>query len=246
MPGLPRALIDRLRATRHLVVLTGSGVSAASGIPTFRGAGDGLWSRFRPEDLATPEAFARDPALVWQWYQWRRALIDAAEPNAAHIAIAALAKRLPKVTLITQNVDGLHQRAGSAGVIEFHGNIHRNRCDVHGVQAVDVSGADQPPPCPKCARLMRPDVVWFGEAIPQYALASSQVAALDCDAMLVAGTAGQVYPAAGLADLAAQRGALLIEVNLERTPLSTLMDHCLAGPADERLPGLVKVLGDSA
>jgi len=242
MESIPRALKDRLRAAQHLVVLTGSGVSAASGIPTFRGAGDGLWSRFRPEELATPDAFARDPALVWQWYQWRRGLIDAAEPNAGHFAIAALADRLPCVTLITQNVDGLHQRAGSDGVIEFHGNIHRNRCNTHGVQEVDVAGSEEPQACPLCDRLLRPDVVWFGESIPQAALQASQTAALDCDAMLVAGTAGQVYPAAGLAELAAQHGALLVEVNIETTPLSALMDYCLPGPSDQQLPLLVEAL----
>ena len=242
MSDLPRALIDRLRAASHLVVLTGSGVSAASGIPTFRGTGDGLWSRYRPEDLATPEAFARDPALVWQWYQWRRSLIDAAPPNPAHVAIAALARRLPLVTLITQNVDGLHQRAGSQGVIEFHGNIHRNRCDTHGVQEVDVVGRQLPPQCPHCERLLRPDVVWFGEAIPPAALQASQDAVLSCDAMLVAGTAGQVYPAAGLAELAAQRGALLIEANIEPTPLTSLMDYCLSGPSDRHLPQLHEAL----
>ena len=242
MPGLPPALIERLGAARHLVVLTGSGVSAASGIPTFRSAGDGLWSRFRPEDLATPEAFERDPALVWQWYQWRRELINSSEPNAAHFAIAELARQLPQCSLITQNVDGLHQRAGSKAVIEFHGNIHRNRCDTHGVQHSDDTGRRQPPPCPRCDRLLRPDVVWFGEAIPQVTLQASQAAALECDAMLVAGTAGQVYPAAGLAELAARRGALLVEVNIERTPLSELMDFCLSGPADQLLPCLLAAL----
>jgi len=242
---MPRALIDRLRAARHLVVLTGSGISAASGIPTFRGAGNGLWSRFRPEDLATPEAFARDPALVWQWYQWRRGLISAAEPNAAHFAIAALTMHLPRVTLITQNVDGLHQRAGSSDVIEFHGNIHRNRCPEHGVQEPGRAAADgdQPLPCPRCQRLLRPDVVWFGEAIPPAALQASQSAMQDCDAMLIAGTAGQVYPAAGLAEPAARRGVLLVESNIERTPLSSLMDYCLLGPSDRLLPSLAEAIG---
>jgi NAD-dependent deacetylase len=147
--------------------------------------------------------------------------------------------------LITQNVDGLHQRAGSAEVIEFHGNIHRNRCDHHGVQQVDTSHCNEPPPCPRCRGLLRPDVVWFGESIPPAALQASEAAALDCDAMLVAGTAGQVYPAAGLAEMAAQRRALLIEINIERTPLSALMDYCLTRPSDRQLPLLVDALSQA-
>ncbi|MDJ0927929.1 MAG: NAD-dependent deacylase [Gammaproteobacteria bacterium] len=239
---VPRALVNRLRAARHLLILTGSGVSAASGIPTFRAAGTGLWARFRPDELATPEAFARDPALVWQWYCWRRDLVNAAEPNAAHHAIAELQRRLSRVTLVTQNVDGLHQRAGSSDVIEFHGNIHRNRCPQHGVINLDREPRDKPPPCPDCGDNLRPDVVWFGETIPEQSLSASLAAASDCDLMLIAGTASVVYPAAGLAELAKANGAWLIEANTETTPLSAMADCELRGSAADSLPAVIQAL----
>ena len=239
---IPRELVHRLRAARHVLILTGSGVSAASGIPTFRAAGTGLWARFRPEELATPEAFARDPALVWQWYCWRRDLVNAASPNAAHHAIAELQRRLHHVTLVTQNVDGLHQRAGSHDAIEFHGNIHRNRCDQHGVVELEELPRDAPPPCPECGQNLRPDVVWFGEAIPEQALAASLAAASDSDLMLIAGTASVVYPAAGLAELAKANGACLIEANTETTPLSDAADFQLRGSAADSLPAVIEAL----
>lgn len=241
---IPARLVAALRGSRHTVILTGSGVSAESGIPTFRDPRSGLWARYRPEDLATPAAFERDPVLVWQWYQWRRELISTARPNAAHTAIAALERLLPKLTLVTQNVDGLHQRAGSRAVIEFHGNIHRNRCAVeHCLVDLDVRGADKPPRCPHCNARVRPDVVWFGEPIAPAALSMATCAAGDCDLFIVAGTSAMVQPAAGLAGLARGCGALLVEINTARTALSATADICLEGSAAESLPAMLRTLG---
>ena len=182
-------------------MLTGAGVSAESGIPTFREAQTGLWEKYDPLELATPEAFLRDPELVWRWYRWRRELVARAQPNAGHIALAQLAQRVPRLTLVTQNVDGLHQRAGSADVVEFHGNLFENRCFAEGC-LVDVTADAMVPTCPGCGALVRPGVVWFGEAIPGQALDASFAAATDCDVFLSVGTSSLVYPAAGLADVA--------------------------------------------
>ena len=240
MLGAPPELVKRLRQSTHTVILSGSGTSAESGVPTFRDAQTGLWARFRPEELATPEAFARDPALVWKWYQWRRGLIDAAEPNPGHRAIAELATLLPRLTLITQNVDGLHQRAGSRDVIEFHGNIHRNRCSNDRCEGESSAMTDgDPPSCPTCGAWLRPDVVWFGEAIPQAAMERAMAAVVGCDVFIAVGTSAQVQPAAGLANMAQDAGAALVEVNPNTTPLTAVADFSLAGPSGEVLPALV-------
>lgn len=242
--AIPSRLVEALRRARRTVVLTGSGVSAESGVPTFRDPQSGLWSRYSPEDLATAEAFERDPELVWGWYQWRREQIAAARPNAAHLAIAALERLCPGFLLITQNVDGLHQRSGSRNVVEFHGNILRNRCSVdRELVDMDVSGSTRPPRCPRCGGRLRPDVVWFGESIPQAALSLSNAAAAGCDVFLAVGTSALVQPAAGLAALAQQAGALVAEVNTQETPLSGAVDVRLRGPAGELLPALVAALG---
>ncbi len=237
------AALDELRAQltpgTRVAVLTGAGISAASGIPTFRGAQDGLWSRYRPEDLATPEAFARDPELVWRWYDWRRGLIAASGPNAAHRALAALAART-SLTLVTQNVDGYHQQAGSAAVVEFHGSIWRLRCTACGQEEDDRRvPLPIPPSCPACGALARPGVVWFGEGIDPRVMEDATLAAATCDVFLVAGTAGVVHPAAGLADLARGRGARVVEFNLERTPLTRLAHLHVPGSAADTLPRLV-------
>jgi NAD-dependent deacetylase len=240
---IPTKLADALRATQHTVVLTGSGVSVDSGIPSFRDPQDGLWERFRPEDLATPEAFARDPALVWQWYQWRRELIGRVRPNAGHVALAALERLIPRLTLITQNVDGLHQRAGSRTVLEFHGNIHRNRCSVEQrLVEIDTRGTRKPPRCPSCGAPIRPDVVWFGETIPRAVLTAATLAASECDIYLAIGTSAVVQPAAALADLARQGGALLAEINPAVTPLSAHADFALHGSASTIVPELLALL----
>ena len=224
-------------------MLTGAGISAESGVPTFRDAQTGLWAQFRPEDLATPEAFARDPKHIWQWYEWRRGLVRAVEPNPGHRALADLAHRVPQLTLVTQNVDGLHQRAGSHDVIEYHGNLFRDRCSVEGAvreRATEtISGL---PECARCGALLRPDVVWFGEAIPEQAQRQADDAATNCDVFLSIGTAAAVYPAAGLADRAARAGAQVIEVNLEPTGLSERADVALHGKAGTVLPALVQSL----
>lgn len=240
---LPPALTAQLRASRHTVILTGSGVSAESGIPTFRDANTGLWARFRPEDLATPEAFERDPDLVWQWYQWRRELIAAARPNAGHLAIAALERLLDRLTLVTQNVDGLHQRAGSSGVIEFHGNIGRNRCSVENVIVeCNCAGTSRPPRCPGCGARVRPDVVWFGEPIPPQALLLANHAAADCDLFFSVGTAAVVQPAAGLSAVARGAGATVVEINTADTAQSANADFAIRGPAAQILPALIAAL----
>jgi NAD-dependent deacetylase len=242
MLPLDRA-VAALRSARHVCVLTGAGISAESGVPTFRDAQTGLWARYRAEDLATPDAFARDPARIWEWYEWRRELVRAAQPNPGHRALAELAARVPQFTLVTQNVDGLHQRAGSPDVIEYHGNILRDRCGAEGVPAgrapLSVTGL---PECARCGELLRPDVVWFGEPIPREALLRADAAAADCDVFLSVGTAAVVYPAAGLAERALRSGATLLEVNLEATDLSPLADLSLRGPAGEILPQLVAAL----
>lgn len=236
-------LVAALAAASHTVILTGSGTSAESGVPTFRDAQSGLWARYRPEDLATPEAFARDPQFVWEWYEWRRGVVATVAPNAGHYAIAELQRRLPRVTLITQNVDGLHQRAGSADVIEFHGNLMRSKCSVeHCVVLVDRDDEASPPRCPNCGALVRPDVVWFGEPIPPAALEPALVAVADCDLMMVVGTSAQVQPAASLAEQARSRGAVLVEVNPEDTPLTPRADFVLSGPSGRLLPELVEAL----
>ena len=240
-------LVARLARARHVAVLTGSGISAESGVPTFRDAQTGLWAKFRPEDLATPEAFAREPKLVWEWYAWRRELVARAEPNAGHRALVALAERVPQLTLSTQNVDGLHQRAGSADVIEFHGNIARSKCSREGVEVEPPADAREAPPrCPRCGAHLRPDVVWFGEVIPPRALERAFDAAQTCDLFLSVGTSSQVYPAAGLAEAAHAAGACVVEINPERTPHSRFAAYLLAGPAGEMLPALLTALAKSA
>lgn len=219
---------------RTVAILTGAGVSADSGIPTFRGPG-GLWRDFRPEDLATPEAFRRDPGLVWEWYEWRRGLIREAKPNAAHDAIA----RLADAAVITQNVDGLHARAGSRNIVELHGNIFRVRCVREGTRTLrEEAFAELPPHC-ACDALLRPDVVWFGEALSDEALAHAAAAVAGAELVLIIGTSGVVYPAAGLARLAK---GLTIEINPESSGHTPNVRHTLLMRAAEATPRLVEAL----
>jgi len=234
---IPRELARTLRGARGVAALTGSGVSAESGVPTFRDAQTGLWERFDPEELATPEAFLRDPKLVWEWYSWRRELVARAEPNPAHRALADLERRVPSFALITQNVDGLHRRAGSRNVIELHGNILRTVCSAERLPREPGEGA--PPRCPRCGAPLRPDVVWFGEALPPGAMEAASEAARSCEVFLCVGTSGVVYPAAGLPREAAGAGALVVEVNPEPTPVTPLAAFALRGRAGELLPALV-------
>ncbi|HXF70047.1 MAG TPA: NAD-dependent deacylase [Thermoflexus sp.] len=221
----------------RVVALTGAGISAESGVPTFRGP-DGLWGRYRPEELATPEAFARDPVRVWEWYAWRREVIARAQPNPAHRALVEMEAALPSFVLITQNVDGLHQRAGSRRVIELHGNLWRVRCigEDRAWEDRRVPLPEIPPRCPMCGALLRPDVVWFGEPLPSEAWQLAVQAAQEADLFLVIGTSGIVEPAASLPRLARACGARIIEFNLEDTPLTPLADEVWRGPVGETLP----------
>jgi len=242
-PVFPEALIDALRASRHVCVLSGSGISAESGVPTFREAQTGLWEKFDPHELATPEAFLRDPELIWRWYRWRRELVAKVEPNAGHQALVDLASQVREFTLITQNVDGLHQRAGSDNVIEFHGNIFEDRCFVEGCVVKDASDVFSAiPACPACGGQLRPGVVWFGEAIPEDALNKAMAATSSCDLFFSIGTSSLVWPAAGLAETARAAGAKIVEVNPNPTPLSDMSDFCLSGNAGNVLPELVSRL----
>ena len=236
---------EALRRARHVCVLTGAGISAESGIPTFRDALTGLWAKFSPEELATPEAFERDPEMVWSWYEWRRQLIREAQPNAGHLALAELARRVPGFTLVTQNVDGLHQRAGSREVLEYHGNILRDRCTVEQIVAQRSEDTRRAglPRCAACGGLLRPDVVWFGEAIPAGPLTLAAAAAEECDVFLSVGTSSLVYPAAGLAEVALRRRATVIEINPNETDLSPHAELVLRGPSGEVLPALLQRMG---
>jgi NAD-dependent deacetylase len=196
-PDFPKGLISALRDAGRVVALTGSGISAESGVPTFREAQTGLWERYDPQELATPEAFARDPHLVWEWYEWRRNLVAKAEPNPGHRALAELERRIPGFTLVTQNVDGLHERAGSRNIIELHGNILRSKCSLEDEVIQPEEHDDSVPPrCARCGAFLRPDVVWFGEMLPVGALEAASQAARGCDLFLSIGTSSLVYPAA--------------------------------------------------
>jgi NAD-dependent deacetylase len=235
---------DALAVARSIVVLTGAGISAESGIPTFRDAMTGLWSRFRPEDLATPEAFARDPRTVWEWYAWRRERVEGVRPNAGHEALARLERharaRGAGFLLVTQNVDGLHTAAGSENLVELHGNIRRVKCfdGGHVVASWPRDGA-APPLCPVCGSPLRPDVVWFGEALPQLAIEAAVAAARGCDFFLSVGTSGLVEPAASLPFVALELGATVIEVNPDVTPLTRRATASIAATAGIALPRLV-------
>jgi len=239
-------LLQQFKQAQHVVALTGAGISAESGVPTFRDAQTGLWERFRPEELASPEAFRRDPRLVWEWYAWRRELVSKVSPNAGHLALVELEKRLPVFTLITQNVDGLHQRAGSGArfpVIELHGNIQRTKCFVDG-QIVNTweEDGELPPRCPRCAGLLRPDVVWFGELLPAEALSAAIAAAAGCDLFLSIGTSGLVEPAASLPYRALAAHIPVVEINPHPTPLSSLATFAIPASAGEVLPALVQAV----
>jgi NAD-dependent deacetylase len=227
---------ELLRTAGRIAVLTGAGISAESGVPTFRGAG-GLWKKFRPEQLATPDSFLRDPKTVWEWYLWRREILGKAEPNAGHRALVTLEERTPRFTLITQNVDGLHDRAGSRRILKVHGDVWVNRC-WKCAREVAVLPDDRPPHC-ACGGLLRPGVVWFGEALPPDIWREAEQAASEAEVMLVVGTSAQVYPAAGLVPYAQRNGAAVIEVNLEATPFSDSIDVSLRGASGEILPLIV-------
>jgi len=232
--GVTRRLVERLSKAKTLAVLTGAGVSQESGVPTFRGE-EGLWRQHRAEELATWQAFETDPKLVWSWYDYRRQVVSDSEPNPAHAAIAELEKGYPHFSLITQNTDGLHERAGSTALVELHGSIWRARCTAEQtVHDLPESPLTQIPPlCPDCGSLLRPDVVWYGEPLPMDAYERSHEIASSCDAMLVVGTSAVVHPAASLPLVAKHMGAFVVEVNPAYTPISALVDATLLGKAGD-------------
>jgi NAD-dependent deacetylase len=227
-----------LESAGCVAAVTGAGVSAESGIPTFRGK-DGLWRNFRAEELATPAAFQRDPLTVWQWYQWRRGLIAACQPNAGHFALARLEQRKADYLLITQNVDGLHEQAGSRKVCRLHGSIWLVRCIDCGKEREERGAFAELPPRCTCGGLLRPGVVWFGENLPAAVWREAEAFMQRCEVLLVVGTSSAVYPAASLAPLAKQCGARIIEINLERTGLSARADAVLSGPSGQILEELI-------
>lgn len=240
MEWFPVEIVQQMKSARRCVVLTGAGVSAESGVPTFRDAGTGLWAEFKPEEVATPEAFERDPELVWGWYEYRRRIIAGAAPNPAHYALARLEDYYEEFHLVTQNITGLHRAAGSRNVLELHGNIWRTRCSREG-EIVDhrLTTSEVKPPRCSCGAYLRPDVVWFGEPLPQKELSMAYDATARCQVFLSIGTSGVVQPSASLPVLARQAGALVIEINPEVTEISSLSDYTARGKAGEILPLLV-------
>ena len=236
--NFPDSLLEKLREARRIVALTGAGISAESGLATFRDAQTGLWSKFRPEELATAEAFQRDPKFVQEWYASRRENALQAKPNAGHLALAELEERANEFLLITQNVDGLHQRAGSKQMVELHGNIHRFRCFENDCASdnFDLPNAR----CRSCGGHLRPAVVWFGEMLPIDALETAVATAEECDVFFSIGTSSLVYPAADLWRGAKNNGAIVIEINKDPTPLTPLADYSFLGQAGEILPQLVR------
>jgi NAD-dependent deacetylase len=228
-----------LREARRIVAFTGAGISAESGIPTFRGPG-GLWRTFSAEDLATPDAFRRDPKLVWEWYDWRRGLMAKAQPNPGHLALAELEQRVPRFTLITQNIDGLHDRAGSRAILKLHGDIWRLRCTGCGAETDDFRSPlpELPPRC-GCGAMLRPGVVWFGEMLPHEVWVRAEEASSLADVFLTIGTSALVHPAAGLIDVARAGGAVIVEINPDATPYSDIARYSIRARAGEVLPGLL-------
>lgn len=237
---IPDALIARMRNAQRVTVLTGAGISAESGVPTFREAQTGLWARYQPEQLATPEAFCRDPRLVWEWYAWRQELVRQAQPHPGHHALVAMERHISDFVLITQNVDGLHRRAGSKQVLELHSNLFRVKCydQGHPVETWAES-AEVPPRCPHCTSRLRPDVVWFGEVLPAAVLQAAEQAAASSEIFFSIGTSALVYPAAELPMIALRTGAVVVEINPQPTPLTAHATFSLPGAAGDILPTLV-------
>ena len=243
MNSIPDELIRFLRKAGRVAALTGAGISQESGLRTFRDSQSGLWSQYKPTELASPEAYERDPKLVWDWYTWRREAIKGVRPNPGHYGLVDMAHHIPDFSLITQNVDGLHRMAGSPRVIELHGNLQRVRCSSCSRQAEAWEEADgEVPRCESCGGLLRPDVVWFGESLPRAELESAVEAARACHVFFSIGTSGVVQPAASLAYAAHNRGAVVVEVNAEPTPLTPKVDFALHGKSGEILPAIVQTV----
>lgn len=231
-----------LAGTKSLVVATGAGMSKESGIPTFRDAPNALWANYNPEDLATPEGFRRDPPLVWRWYCDRREMISKCSPHPGHFAVAKLESMYEDFLLVTQNIDNLHRVAGSNKMVEFHGNIFRFKCFDRDHPVETLPDTDEIPPRCECGSMIRPDVVWFGEAPAREDFDVSLAALAACDAILVVGTSGIVYPAAGFPSVAKQAGASVIEINPEPTPINAIADVFVKATAGEALPALVDLI----
>lgn len=232
-------ITERLLSAGRAVFFTGAGISAESGIPVFRGK-DGIWNKLKPEELANFDAFLRNPQMVWEWYNHRKQIVHGSKPNAAHNAIAELQNYINQVVVITQNIDNLHRRAGSENIYELHGNIQRNYCiKCHTFYNDDLEFTDNVPLC-KCGGLIRPDIVWFGEFLPQDQYSASEKASKNCDVFFVVGTSAIVYPAASLIYTAKESGAYIVEINLEKTEITSLANESLLGKAGDIVPAIVK------
>jgi NAD-dependent deacetylase len=242
---ISNTLQSLLRTVDSVCVLTGAGISAESGVATFRGP-DGLWSKLKPEELASFDAFLRNPELVWEWYAYRKKIVHEVKPNPAHTALAQLENIVGDFTLVTQNIDNLHIRAGSRNVLELHGNIERSYCiDCGAAASVEMGAEKNAPRCSSCGGLVRPDVVWFGEMLPEGVFEAAAEAAGRCELFLTVGTSGAVYPAAGLPLTARNRGAYVVEINTERTELSHAVNETLVGKAGEALPKLLEAMKEA-
>ena len=238
--AIPEDLTRLLRTARRVVALTGAGISAESGVPTFRDAQTGLWAQYKAEDLATPEAFERDPKLVWEWYAWRRTRVQSVMPNAGHLALVEMERRAAEFMLVTQNVDDLHRRAGNKRIIELHGNITRVKCFERNHAVTEWKDGAIPPRCPECGGRLRPDVVWFGESLPEGAFEEASRASEGCDLFFSVGTSTMVYPAASLPFGALQHGATVVEINPEPTSLTARARYSFREKSGEFLPELVE------
>ena len=237
-------LIDKLKRSKSVVFFTGAGISAESGIPTFRGK-DGIWNKLKPEELANFDAFLRNPEMVWEWYNHRKKIVHESKPNAGHLAMAEMQNYFSNVTVVTQNIDNLHRRAGSKVIYELHGNIERNYCIKCGKQYNDeLDFIDKAPAC-DCGGLIRPDVVWFGEYLPEFQFTSSEEAAMKSEVFFVVGTSGIVYPAAGIIFTAKKSGAYIVEINIEETEITRYADKSFFGEAGKILPQIVDKLKEN-
>ena len=240
---IPERLIEKLSQAKSVGILTGAGISAESGVPIFRGE-SGLWRKFSPEELANFDAFMQNPDMVWEWYNYRRMIIEEVNPNPGHFALVELEKMFSSFVVITQNVDNLHQRAGSKNVVELHGNILRNRCLSCGriVESKSLNFSEGAPRCPHCGGMLRPDVVWFGEMLPEEAVQKAYRAAETCDVFMVLGTSAVVYPAASFPEIAFRQGAFIVEINPETTPVTDFAHVSLRGKTGEILPRIVELI----
>jgi len=238
MIELNKTDIERIKCSRHIVFFTGAGMSAESGVATFRGK-DGIWNKFRPEELANFDSFMKNPAMVWEWYSYRRDIVRHVIPNAGHLAIAEFQKYFPKITVITQNIDNLHKRAGSNNIFELHGNIERNYCIKCKTFYNDIEERVVPPKC-KCGGFIRPDVVWFGEYLPEDQYKGAEIAASECDYFFVVGTSAIVFPAASLIYIAKKSGAFITEINIEETDISSFTNKTIMGKAGKILPEILE------